>query len=194
MFHPSFLFLCGDASGGFASQLQICNSGQVRTHKGQATSVALLSSLTATLAIRQTDVVIIVNVGGQSRPPLQGNSHEHRPCSARCCAQKSHAYSSAMLDRLNADLEKEQAAIGSLLFFQIGALPEDAVNFNSGTENIKLQSVGADAHIRPRVDVGIDPTKLKLSKVRRTERRKFSVSVLSAANLDNQLPKLMRDV
>ena len=41
-----------------------------------------------------------------------------------------------MLDRLNADLEKEQAAIGSLLFFQIGALPEDAVNFNSGTENI----------------------------------------------------------
>ncbi len=135
MFHPSFLFLCGDASGGFASQLQICNSGQVRTRKGQATSVALLSSLTATLAIRQTDVVTIVNVGAQSRPPLQGNSHEHRPCSARCCAQKSHAYSSTMLDRLNADLEKEQADIGSLL--KTGALPEDAVNFNSGTENIK---------------------------------------------------------
>ena len=50
-----------------------------------------------------------------------------------------------MLDRLNADLEKEQADIVSLL--KTGALPEDAVNFNSGTENIEST----------RVDVGIDP-------------------------------------
>ena len=86
-----------------------------------------------------------------------------------------------MLDRLNADLEKEQAAIGSLLFFQIGALPEDAVNFNSGTEHIKLQSVGADAHIRPRVDVGIDPYETEI--VRGAKHRKdkvFRVSVISS--------------
>ena len=40
-----------------------------------------------------------------------------------------------MLDRLNADLEKEQADIVSLL--KTGALPEDTINFNSGTENIE---------------------------------------------------------
>ena len=49
-----------------------------------------------------------------------------------------------MLDRLNADLEKEQADIVSLL--KTGALPEDAVNFNSGTENIESTRVGIDPY------------------------------------------------
>ena len=81
-----------------------------------------------------------------------------------------------MLDRLNADLEKEQAAIGSLL--KTGALPENAVNFNSGTENIKLQS---DAHIRPRVDVGIDPYETEIVQGAAHRKEKvFRVSVISS--------------
>ena len=84
-----------------------------------------------------------------------------------------------MLDRLNADLEKEQADIGSLL--KTGALPEDAVNFNSGTENIKLQSVGADAHIRPRVDVGIGPYETEIVQGAAHRKEKvFRVSVISS--------------
>ena len=55
-----------------------------------------------------------------------------------------------------------QSDIDTLL--RCGKLPtetEDAANFSEGTENIELQSVGADAHIRPRVDEGIDPYKVR---------------------------------
>ena len=84
-----------------------------------------------------------------------------------------------MLDRLNADLEKEQADIVSLL--KTGVLPEDAVNFNSSTENIKLQSVGADDSVRPRVDVGIDPYETEIIQGAAHRKDKvFRVSVISS--------------
>ena len=74
-----------------------------------------------------------------------------------------------MLDRLNADLEKEQADIGSLL--KTGALPEDAVNFNSGTENIEST----------RVDVGIDPYETEIVQGAAHRKDKvFRVSVISS--------------
>ena len=57
---------------------------------------------------------------------------------------------------------------------------ETAVNFNSGTENIELQSVGADAHIRPRVDEGIDPYETKLvQSAKNREDKVFRVHVIS---------------
>ena len=57
---------------------------------------------------------------------------------------------------------------------------ENAVNFNSGTENIENQSVGADAHIRPRVDVGIDPYEIQLVQGSRNHGDKvFRVNVIS---------------
>ena len=57
---------------------------------------------------------------------------------------------------------------------------ETAVNFNSGTENIELQSVGADAHIRPRVDEGIDPYETELvQSAKNHEDKVFRVHVIS---------------
>ena len=57
---------------------------------------------------------------------------------------------------------------------------ENAVNFNSGTENIENQSVGADAHIHPRVDVGIDPYEIQLVQGSRNHGDKvFRVNVIS---------------
>ena len=57
---------------------------------------------------------------------------------------------------------------------------EAAVNFKSGTENIELQSVGADAHIRPRVDEGIDPYETKLvQSAKNHEDKVFRVHVIS---------------
>ena len=57
---------------------------------------------------------------------------------------------------------------------------EAAVNFNSGTENIELQSVGADAHIRPRVDEGIDPYETELvQSAKNHEDKVFRVHVIS---------------
>lgn len=57
---------------------------------------------------------------------------------------------------------------------------EAAVNFNSGTENIELQSVGADAHIRPRVDEGIDPYETELvQSAKNHEDKVFRVRVIS---------------
>ena len=57
---------------------------------------------------------------------------------------------------------------------------ETAVNFNSGTENIELQSVGADAHIRPRVDEGIDPYETELVQgAKNHEDKVFRVHVIS---------------
>ena len=74
-----------------------------------------------------------------------------------------------------------KADIDSLL--KTGALPEDAVSFNSGTENIKLQSVGADAHIRPRVDEGIDPYETELvQSAKNHEDKVFRVSVISSGD------------
>ena len=76
-----------------------------------------------------------------------------------------------MLDRLNADLEKEQADIVSLL--KTGALPEDAVNFNSGTENIEST----------RVDVGIDPYETEIVQGAAHRKDKvFRVSVISSGD------------
>ena len=64
-----------------------------------------------------------------------------------------------------------------------GKLPtetEDAANFNGGTENIELQSVGADAHIRPRVDEGIDPYETELvQSAKNREDKVFRVHVIS---------------
>ena len=74
-----------------------------------------------------------------------------------------------------------KADIDSLL--KTGALPEDAANFNSGTENIELQSVGADAHIRPRVDEGIDPYETELvQSAKNREDKVFRVSVISSGD------------
>ena len=57
---------------------------------------------------------------------------------------------------------------------------ETAVNFNSGTGNIELQSVGADAHIRPRVDEGIDPYETELvQSAKNHEDKVFRVHVIS---------------
>ena len=63
-----------------------------------------------------------------------------------------------------------KADIDSLL--KTGALPEDAANFKSRHGKYRNTRGSMWASI---------PTKLKLSKVRRTERTRFSVSVLSAA-------------
>ena len=64
-----------------------------------------------------------------------------------------------------------------------GTLPaetEDAANFSEGTENIELQSVGADAHIRPRVDEGIDPYETELvQSAKGREDKVFRVRVIS---------------
>ena len=74
-----------------------------------------------------------------------------------------------------------KADIDSLL--KTGALPEDAANFSEGTENIKLQSVGADAHIRPRVDVGIDPYETEIVQGAAHRKDKvFRVSVISSGD------------
>ena len=71
-----------------------------------------------------------------------------------------------------------KADIDSLL--KTGALPEDAANFKSGTENIELQSVGADAHIRPQVDEGIDPYETELvQSAKNREDKVFRVHVIS---------------
>lgn len=76
---------------------------------------------------------------------------------------------------------KLKADIDTLL--RCGTLPaetEDAANFNSGTENIELQSVGADAHIRPRVDEGIDPYETELvQSAKNREDKVFRVHVIS---------------
>ena len=57
---------------------------------------------------------------------------------------------------------------------------EAAVNFDSGTENIELQSVGADAYIRPRVDEGIDPYETELvQSAKNHEDKVFRVHVIS---------------
>ena len=64
-----------------------------------------------------------------------------------------------------------------------GTLPaetEEAANFREGTENIELQSVGADAHIRPRVDEGIDPYETELvQSAKGREDKVFRVHVIS---------------
>ena len=74
-----------------------------------------------------------------------------------------------------------KADIDSIL--KSGTLPaetENAANFNSGTENIELQSVGADAHIRPRVDEGIDPYETELvQSAKNREDKVFRVHVIS---------------
>ena len=74
-----------------------------------------------------------------------------------------------------------KADIDSIL--KSGTLPaetEDTANFNSGTENIELQSVGADAHIRPRVDEGIDPYEAELvQSAKNREDKVFRVHVIS---------------
>ena len=74
-----------------------------------------------------------------------------------------------------------KADIDSIL--KSGTFPaetEDAANFNEGTENIELQSVGADAHIRPRVDEGIDPYETELvQSAKNREDKVFRVSVIS---------------
>lgn len=74
-----------------------------------------------------------------------------------------------------------KADIDSIL--KSGTLPaetEDTANFNSGTENIELQSVGADAHIRPRDDEGIDPYEAELvQSAKNREDKVFRVHVIS---------------
>ena len=74
-----------------------------------------------------------------------------------------------------------KADIDSIL--KSGTLPaetEDAANFKQGTENIELQSVGADAHIRPRVDEGIDPYETELvQSSKNREDKVFRVHVIS---------------
>ena len=76
---------------------------------------------------------------------------------------------------------KLKADIDTLL--RCGTLPaetEEAANFSEGTENIELQSVGADAHIRPRVDEGIDPYETELvQSAKNREDKVFRVSVIS---------------
>ena len=75
---------------------------------------------------------------------------------------------------------KLKADIDTLL--RCGTLPaetEDAANFSEGTENIELQSVGADAHIRPRVDEGIDPYETELvQSAKNREDKVFRVHVI----------------
>ena len=74
-----------------------------------------------------------------------------------------------------------KADIDSIL--KSGTLPaetEEAANFREGTENIELQSVGADAHIRPRVDEGIDPYETELvQSAKGHEDKVFRVHVIS---------------
>ena len=74
-----------------------------------------------------------------------------------------------------------KADIDSIL--KSGTLPaetEEAANFREGTENIELQSVGADAHIRPRVDEGIDPYETELvQSAKNREDKVFRVHVIS---------------
>ena len=74
-----------------------------------------------------------------------------------------------------------KADIDSIL--KSGTLPaetEDAANFSEGTENIELQSVGADAHIRPRVDEGIRPYETELiQSAKNREDKVFRVHVIS---------------
>ncbi len=64
-----------------------------------------------------------------------------------------------------------------------GTLPaetEDAANFSEGTENIELQSVGADDSVRPRVDEGIDPYETELvQSAKNREDKVFRVHVIS---------------
>ena len=64
-----------------------------------------------------------------------------------------------------------------------GTLPaetEEAANFREGTENVELQSVGADAHIRPQVDEGIDPYETELvQSAKGREDKVFRVHVIS---------------
>ena len=76
---------------------------------------------------------------------------------------------------------KLKADIDTLL--RCGTLPaetEEAANFKQGTENIELQSVGADAHIRPRVDEGIDPYETELvQSAKNREDKVFRVHVIS---------------
>lgn len=76
---------------------------------------------------------------------------------------------------------KLKADIDTLL--RCGTLPtetEDAANFKQDTENIELQSVGADAHIRPRVDEGIDPYETELvQSSKNREDKVFHVHVIS---------------
>ena len=76
---------------------------------------------------------------------------------------------------------KLQSDIDTLL--RCGKLPaetEDAANFSEGTENIELQSVGADAHIRLRVDEGIDPYETELvQSAKNREDKVFRVHVIS---------------
>ena len=62
----------------------------------------------------------------------------------------------------------------------LSAETEEAANFSEGTENIELQSVGADAHIRPRVDEGIDPYETELvQSAKNREDKVFRVHVIS---------------
>ena len=74
-----------------------------------------------------------------------------------------------------------KADIDSIL--KSGTLPaetEDAANFSEGTGNIELQSVGADAHIRPRVDEDIDPYETELvQSAKNREDKVFRVHVIS---------------
>ncbi len=76
---------------------------------------------------------------------------------------------------------KLKADIDTLL--RCGTLPaetEETANFREGTENIELQSVGADAHIRPRVDEGIDPYETELvQSAKNHEDKVFRVHVIS---------------
>ena len=74
-----------------------------------------------------------------------------------------------------------KADIDSLL--KAGALPEDAANFNSGTENSESQLVGADDSVRPRVDVGIDPYETEIVQGAAHRKDKvFRVSVISSGD------------
>ena len=74
-----------------------------------------------------------------------------------------------------------KADIDSIL--KSGTLPaetEDAANFKSATENIELQSVGADDSVRPRVDEGIDPYETELvQSAKNREDKVFRVNVIS---------------
>ena len=74
-----------------------------------------------------------------------------------------------------------KADIDSIL--KSGTLPaetEDTANFREGTENIELQSVGADDSVRPRVDEGIDPYETELvQSAKGREDKVFRVHVIS---------------
>ncbi len=74
-----------------------------------------------------------------------------------------------------------KADIDSIL--KSGTLPaetEDAANFKQGTENIELQSVGADDSVRPWVDEGIDPYETELvQSAKNREDKVFRVNVIS---------------